>query len=339
MKYFLDHRSRYFFALLVFLVPYAAGADKGVTRYQQLNTHFQHTLASPNSQLESRLDSLLSIAATDEERAWLVYRWVTYHFKHDAGLANKIGDPSQHSLQKLHELGGGSCAVYANVTHRLMQMAGLEVKTIYGLVKGGPVTSHRNGKPVNHVWNAVKINGVWKVVDSTWGAGFVGRHGFQSLHSDLFFLLPPESAILSHYDGADELGYQHSFGVSQSLFAKLPDDALYAAAVGLEPKLIVDGVRKKGRFTLVSIFDVPSDSLKVLSAPVNGVLDRVRHRFVIESNVFEEIMIVQGKSWIPLTKSGRVHSLSFVPTQGELLVMGKRSKQLEFDALLGYRVQ
>jgi len=127
---------------------------------------------------------------------------------------------------------------------------------------------------------------------------------------------------LSHYDGADELGYQHSFGVSQSLFAKLPDDALYAAAVGLDPKLIVDGVRKKGRFTLVSIFDVPSDSLKVLSAPVNGVLDRVRHRFVIESNVFEEIMIVQGKSWIPLTKSGRVHSLSFVPTQGNCSLWG-----------------
>jgi len=29
----------------------------------------------------------------------------------------------------------------------------------------------------------------------------------------------------------------------------------------------------------------------------------------------------------------------FCPDSGELLVMGKRSKQLEFDALLGYRVQ
>lgn len=339
MKYFLDHRSRYFFALLVFLVPYAAGADKGVTRYQQLNTHFQHTLASPNSQLESRLDSLLSIAATDEERAWLVYRWVTYHFKHDAGLANKIGDPSQHSLQKLHELGGGSCAVYANVTHRLMQMAGLEVKTIYGLVKGGPVTSHRNGKPVNHVWNAVKINGVWKVVDSTWGAGFVGRQGFQSLHSDLFFLLPPEKAMLSHYDGADELGYQRAFAVNQSLFAKLPDDALYAAAVGLDPKLIVDAARREPRFNLVSTFDLPPDALRVMSAPVSGVLERREHRFVLESAIFEELMIVQGKSWRPLKKSGKVHSLILVPSQGELLVMGRRPKQHEFEALLGYRVK
>lgn len=339
LKYLLDHRSRFIFGLLLLLIPFTVCADKDVSRYQQLNTHFHQTLATHEARLESKFYSVLAVAETDEERAWLVYRWVTYHFKHDAGLASRIGDPSQHSLEKLHRLAGGSCAVYADVTHRLMQMAGLEVKTIYGLVKGGPATSHRNGKPVNHVWNAVKVDGVWKVVDSTWGAGFVGRQGFQSLHSDLFFLLPPEKAMLSHYDGADELGYQRAFAVNQSLFAKLPDDALYAAAMGVDPKLIVDAARREPRFNLVSTFDLPPDALRVMSAPVSGVLERREHRFVLESAVFEELMIVQGKSWRPLKKSGKVHSLILVPSQGELLVMGRRPKQHEFEALLGYRVK
>jgi len=312
---------------------------KNVSRHQQLNSHFHQVLASSKSKLESRLNALLSVATTDEEKAWLVYRWVTHHFEHDAGLASSIGDPAQHSLEKLHKLGGGSCAVYANVTHRLMQMAGLEVKTIYGLVKGGPATANRDGKPVNHVWNAVNLNGVWWVVDTTWGAGFVDRDGFKSQHSDLFFLIPPERTVLSHFDPSDELGHQRAFGVNQSLFTKLPDDSLYVAAVGLEPRLIVDAARRDSRLKLVSTFDLPANALRVIQAPVNGILERKMQSFLIESDTFDELMIVQGKSWIPLKKRGQAYSLTLVPDKGELLVMGRRPKQHEFEALLAYRVK
>lgn len=339
MKYLNSHWARYLLGLLVFLIPFAVCSEGGEARYARLNDYFQKAMVQQTGSLESKIGSLLSLAETDEDKAWLIYRWVTYHFKHDAGLASKIGDPAQYSLEQLHTLGGGSCAVYANVTHRLMQMAGLEVKTIYGLVKGGPATSRRNGKSVNHVWNAVKVEGVWKVVDSTWGAGFVGRQGFQPLHSDLFFLLPPEMAILSHFDEADELGYQQAFGVNRSLFARMPEDALYAAAVGLSSELIVDVVRKTSHFNLVSTFDLPAYSFRVVSAPVNGLLDRKTLDFVIESADFEELMIVQGRSWLPLNKSGKIYSLKLVPRQGELLVMGRRPKQREFEAMLGYRVR
>ncbi|MEW6206628.1 MAG: transglutaminase domain-containing protein [Pseudomonadota bacterium] len=307
--------------------------------HKRLSAHFHQTLTKPIPQLESKLEALLSIASNDEEKAWLIYRWVTHHFKHDARLARQVGDPERHSLEALHRLGGGSCAVYANVTHRLMEMAGLQVKTIYGLVKGGPATAVRHGKAVNHVWNAVKINGVWKVVDSTWGAGFVGQQGFKSEHSDLFFLLSPERAVLSHYDQADELGYQRALAVNQTLFSKLPENALYAAAVGLDPKSILDAARRSSNFSLVLTFDLPPNALRVVSAPANGVLERRVQRFVIDSSLFEELMVVQGKSWVPLKKEGKVHSVALVPKLGELLVMGRRPKQLEFEALLGYDVK
>lgn len=339
MKQLINHWSLHVLGLCILLIPFAVCAEGVVSRYQHLNKHFRNTPFSQAAQWESKFKSILSLAETDEERAWLIYRWVTHHFKHDGGLAREIGDPGRLSLEKLHKLGGGSCAVYANVTHRLMEMAGFEVKTIYGLVKGGPATSRRNGKPVNHVWNAVKVKGVWKVVDSTWGAGFVGRQGFQPQHSDLFFLLPPEKAILSHFDVSDELGYQRAFGVNLSLFHKLPEDALYVAAVGVHPNLMVDAVRRDSRLNLVSTFDSPSDAFRVVSAPVSGILDRKTESFVIESSVFEELMIVQGKVWLPLKRSGKVYSLSLSPSQGELLVMGRRPKQLEFEALLGYQVK
>ena len=339
LKYFSVDWAKCIFGVLLVCFFTAANALEGGVAHKRLNAHFHQTLVKRLPTLESRLEALLSIASNDEEKAWLIYRWVTYHFKHDARLARQVGDPERHSLETLHRLGGGSCAVYANVTHRLMEMAGLQVKTIYGLVKGGPATAVRHGKPVNHVWNAVNINGIWRVVDSTWGAGFVGQHGFVSEHSDLFFLLPPEKAVLSHFDQADELGNQRALAVNQTLFSNLPDNAFYAAAVGLDPKLILDEVRRASALSLVSVFDLPPNALRVVSVPVNGVLERVSQHFVIESTVFEELMVVQGKSWKPLRKEGKVHSVALVPKRGELLVMGRRPKQLEFEALMGYHVK
>ena len=114
---------------------------------------------------------------------------------------------------------------------------------------------------------------------------------------------------------------------------------MYAAAVGMDPQLILDAARRASRLILVSTFDSTPGVLRVMSAPVNGVLERVKQHFVIESAVFEEMMLVQGRSWLPLKKSGKVYSLTVVPDQGELLLMGRRPKQHEFEALLGYRVK
>ncbi|MCR2746072.1 transglutaminase domain-containing protein [Limnobacter parvus] len=307
-------------------------------RTQYLHSHLNRVLVTRDQDLSSKLNALVSVASNDHERAWLIYRWVTNHFKHDSHLASKIGDPKNHSLDQLYKLAGGSCAVYANVVQRLMQQAGLEVKTIYGLAKGGAVSARRNGKAVNHVWNAVKVNGEWRVIDATWGAGYVGNEGFQRDQSDLFFLIPPEQAVLSHFDEADELGQQRQFDVNYRLFSQLPEDALYAASIGFDARAILEVRRTHLNVPLVSTFDQLPGSFKVIQAPVAGRLGRTQHRFKIESLVYEELMLLQGKTWIPLQKQGRVHSLMLKPNKGELLVMGRRPKQQDFEALLAYTV-
>lgn len=326
-------------AILVFMslcMP-AYAVDK--LRSQQLHSHFQKVLSKPGAKPDSKLSSLLSIALNDTEKAWLIYRWVTHHFKHDAQLATTIGDPSKHSLQELHQFAGGSCAVYANVTHRLMAWAGLEVKTIYGLAKGGPATTRFNGKRVNHVWNAVKINGEWSIVDTTWGAGYVGHHGFQREQSDLYFLIPAERAVFSHFDENDELGYQKSFGVDSKLFYKVSEDAMYAASIGFDEGHILQTLHKAPQSSFVTTFDQSPGAFKVIDAPVQGQLLRQRQIFKIQSDTYDELMVLQGKSWIPLNKKGRTHSIDFLPSKGELLIMGRRPKQDDFEALLGYVVK
>lgn len=305
----------------------------------QLQTHLQRVLATRHNELNTKLDALLSVALNDRERAWLIYRWVTQHFKHDSRLAARIGNPQNHSLEVLYQLGGGSCAVYADVVHRLMARAGLDVKTIYGIAKGGTANTRRHGKPVNHVWNAVKIEGQWRIVDATWGAGYVDRHGFQRDQSDLFFLIPPEQAVLSHFDDSDELGQQARYGMNYRLFAGLPDDALYAASIGFDPKVIIETRSKRFSPALVSTFNQLPGTFRVLDAPVIGRLNRGPQKFRIESTVFEELMLLQGKTWTRLNKNGHVHFLTFKPSEGELIVMGRRPKQFDYEALLAYTVR
>ena len=330
------------FLLLVFLLytPLSAHSSNiQDTRTQFLQTHFTKVLSRPVTDPERTLRDLLSVASNPQEKAWLVYRWVTSHFKHDTRLAAKVGDPATKSLQDLMKVGGGSCAVDAEVTARLMKLAGLEVKTIYGMAKGGAASSVVNGKRVNHVWNAVNLNGNWYVVDTTWGAGFVGPYGFQRDQSDLYFMIPGELAVFTHFDESDELGYQRRQAVDQKVFSRLPSDALYMASLGFDVQEILSVARQGLGSALVQTFDQKPGLFAVTDAPVREVLPRKPQSFSIESEVYSELMVVQGKTWTPFNKNGSSYSLTITPDRGELIVMARRSKLSDFEAILAYKVR
>lgn len=326
------------FALFTWSSAQALGAIES-PQMQRLDAHVQQVTKRRDISLDDRFAALLSGSGSDHETAWLIYRWVTQHFKHDNLLASRIGDPGKLSLEDLYKLGGGSCAVYANVIHRLMVRAGLEVKTIYGIAKGGVATATVSGKPVNHVWNALKVNGEWRVIDATWGAGYVGTYGFQRQQSDLFFLIPQHLSVLSHFDAADELGYQRKFGMDYKLFIRIPEDAMYVASVGFDSSHILAAQRRTFVVPLVGTFDQPPGTFKVLKAPVVEQISRDSLKFKIQSGAYEELMLVQGQSWQPLNKQGNTFSLSMRPAKGELLVMGRKAKQHDYEALLAYTVK
>lgn len=321
-------------ALIILPISLLATVD---SRTQYLEKHLLRVISKPALNVDDRLDAILALANNDHEKAWLIYQWVTRHFRHDSRLASKIGDPGKHSLDALYKQAGGSCAVYANVVHRLLVRAGLDVKTVYGTVKANAGSTSR-GAAINHVWNAVKIDGQWRVIDATWGSGYVGSQGFQRDQNDLFFLMPPELAVLSHFDHSDELGFQKSLGISAGLFMKIPEDAVYAAAIGFKPLDILHFQRQHAGQPLVQTFDQPAGVFRVLKAPVEGRLNRKQQSFKLEAAQFEELMVVQGKTWQPMKKDGVFHVLTIIPERGELLVMGRRPKQHDYEALLAYTV-
>ncbi|HEX4879977.1 MAG TPA: transglutaminase domain-containing protein [Limnobacter sp.] len=281
--------------------------------------------------------ALVAPARSDAERAWLVYRWVTQNFRHDNRLARRVGSPERHALEDLIRLSGGSCEVYAHVTSGLLRAAGLEVQVVKGRAKSGFAPVGLNGE--NHVWNLVRVDGRWWVMDTTWGAGYVSGGRFYKDPSDLFFLMPPEMSTLSHYDPQDRLGVQSRLQLTPERFAAMPEDAIYLASLGVAPEAIFSSLQQNPRNGLVDTFNHKPGELKLRSVPLTRRLARNAQSFQIETAQFEEMFVVQGRSWIPMNKSGRVHHLELKPVRGELLVMGRRPKQTEYEAILAYEVQ
>lgn len=79
---------------------------------------------------------------------------------------------------------------------------GLEVGKISGYTKSFSyrVGDSFKGKPANHAWNAVKLDGQWQLLDVTWAAGYVNDgHQFVHRFNDQYFLTPPEEFILDHF--------------------------------------------------------------------------------------------------------------------------------------------
>ena len=62
--------------------------------------------------------------------------------------------------------------------------------------------------PFGHAWNAVRIDGRWRLLDSTWGAVDLASLGkganSEKPYLDHFFLTPPEELIFNHYPDDDK---------------------------------------------------------------------------------------------------------------------------------------
>ena len=80
------------------------------------------------------------------------------------------------------------CIGYAKLFQAMCRVVNVESELVSGLVKNNFGGLERE----EHVWNAVKINGLWYLLDATWDEG-------RSEKFMQFFLIPPSVFIEKHY--------------------------------------------------------------------------------------------------------------------------------------------
>ena len=161
-----------------------------------------HALAVP----ANARNSVAALAATltgpargEREKARAIYCWIATNI----GYASKEALPdaqSDSSAEAVLKRGTAVCAGFSDLFTALAHAAGLEAESINGYAKGvGYRAGGRISGPTNHAWNAVKIDGEWRLVDCTWGAGSVENGVYVKRFSAFYFLTPPRAFAWLHF--------------------------------------------------------------------------------------------------------------------------------------------
>lgn len=160
-----------FFFLLLFKVP--AFAEISEQRKFQLDSIASTMPKTTCRNLDDAHRFMHQIGQNDEERVWLFFGYMAIHFKYDKKRKGDKKAPvfsPEYTAQRL----SGVCRDYSKVFLVLCQKSQIPCMEVpgqspvfffvkvYNFVR---LISNR----YNHVWNIVRINGEWKLMDPTWG--------------------------------------------------------------------------------------------------------------------------------------------------------------------------
>lgn len=134
-----------------------------------------------------------------------VFEWVATNVKYDVKKLKKIiKTGKQSSSQTVDERINdvlkskrGVCQHYSELFAALMNELGYETKVITGFTNKTNIAGENTS--LGHAWNAVKVEGVWKLYDATWAAGGV-RNGkkFIENYNDVWYDVHPKEMIKTH---------------------------------------------------------------------------------------------------------------------------------------------
>jgi len=146
------------------------------------------------------LAAYLTQAGSDETtKARALFRWIAGHIDYDV-RGFRTGDPGDVSPEGVLRSRKSVCEGYARLAEALGVAMGLQVRVVPGWSKGYGFTAgqHFDG-PTNHAWNAVRIDGIWRLMDPTWGAGYIDQGSrFVRRFQEHYFLTPPDAFVFDH---------------------------------------------------------------------------------------------------------------------------------------------
>ena len=149
----------------------------------------------------------LRLAAKDEwEMARAIYDWVCLNIAYDTG-AYFSGIQGDVSAGSAFLTGKSVCSGYADLTLELAKLLGLEAVSIDGYAKGYGYSAGEKITQKNHAWNAIRIDGEWKLMDTTWGAGAIDENRrFRRQLSHAWFAMDPQLFFYTHCPEQAEWG-------------------------------------------------------------------------------------------------------------------------------------
>ncbi len=165
-------------------------------KYTAIDQHALQAPATVEKDVNTLARYLVAPARNDEEKIRAIYRWVTDRISYDARAfyADDLPDPSSEvTLRRRTAVCGG----YAVLVTELGKAAGLKIEEVDGYASGAAADPDEKE---NHAWNAVKLPSGWRLLDATWGSGYLGEdRKFHKEFEEFFFLTPADQMLVTHF--------------------------------------------------------------------------------------------------------------------------------------------
>jgi transglutaminase-like putative cysteine protease len=306
--------------------------------YETIDRHALAATPKDEESVAALAAYLAEPAKNDAEKSRAIYRWVTDRVAYDVEEFFSGKKTKPQTAESVLKARLGVCAGYSSLFHSLCKEVGVESVIVHGCARG---LSYKPGAPIksNHAWNAIKLDGAWYLVDSTWGAGHVNDAKlFVKRFDDFYFLTPPDRLICSHFpdDPSRQFLSPPVLAARWQRWPQIPQELLSDAADFKEIVKLLDLDDFRG-FPMAFMYEGPK--LTLLSLPLCKHLQSgASYQFRIKAPGRDEIVLIMNGRYSDLTRNGDVFEATVTPDPGKLNVAVRGTKH-PYSIVLQYEVE
>lgn len=278
---------------------------------------------------------------TDWEKTRAIYIWLTDNIKYDtdAFFSGRYPDSSAEAVFAAKK---AVCEGYSSLFKQLADLTGLTAEKITGYAKGYGYSAKKSFSRTNHAWNAVKIEGTWRLFDATWGAGYVDGKKFVRSFSDFWFDTPPELNIHTHLP-EDEQWQLTEKPITLSEYVALPFIPSYTFEafneIGVSNALLIDQLSQN--IALPAAYGYDNFRVIVNTLPLSGSLEKGKeYSFALSGEGFDNAAIINAGKWTYMKKDEQgAYSTIVAAQKGNFDIGIKPIGKSQYSIILQYTVK
>lgn len=168
--------------------------------FSKIDDHARNAPRSVQKSVEKLTEYLVKPAKDDTEKVRAFYVWISENIAYDVDMFFSSIIPTEEITgNDVLRTRKGVCQGYSQLFKEMCDLAEIQCFIIPGYSKGYGWKPTRKFESSDHAWNIVLIDNKWKLIDATWGSGFLNQSNrFEKRFEEKYFLADPEQFIYDH---------------------------------------------------------------------------------------------------------------------------------------------
>lgn len=141
---------------------------------------------------------LASGAATAEEKVLIFCYWISKNITYNLKEARDLHRTNKTAYEVLNNQ-NAVCEGYSILLQQFCLDQGIPCYVVYGHGYGNIIRRTFNMAHMRHAWNAVYLDGSWKLIDVTWASSEMKHTDFAKTHELTWIFADPQTFAKTHY--------------------------------------------------------------------------------------------------------------------------------------------